>query len=95
VTSAPDSEPRTADVLTDRVRLPRVAVVMAVPALILIGLGSINFWATEPRGYFQNAATQAAVGMGMVLAGALFLVGALVIIGVRAIAQQQLDLLRR
>lgn len=96
MSTAPEHEPGTVDVVSvERLRLPGVVIVLAVLAVILLGLGSINFWATEPRGYFENAATQAAVGTAMVLAGTILLVGALVLVGVRAIAQQQLELLRR
>ena len=75
-------------------RLPGVATALLTIAPVLLFFGAVHFMATGPRGYLDNAQNQAVVGLVIFGVGVGFLLAGLVLVGVRAIAQQQLDLLR-
>ena len=90
----PAAPPSAAFDSSARLRLPGFVVALYVLSPILLLLGAVNFLATEPRDYLERAATQATVGIVMFLVGLALLLAALVLTGVRSIAQQQLDLLR-
>lgn len=77
-----------------RVRLPGLATALFVIAPVFLFFGGVHFMATGPRGYFDNAQNQAVVGLVIFGLGVGFLLAGLVLVGVRTIAQQQLDLLR-
>ena len=75
-------------------RLPGVATALLVISPVFLFFGGVHFMATGPRGYFENAQNQAVVGLVIFGVGVGFLLAGLVLVGVRTIAQQQLDLLR-
>lgn len=75
------------------VRLPGIATALLVLSPFFLVLGAVNFLATGPRGYFDNAPTQAMVGVVIFGAGVGLLLAGLVLVGVRTIAQRQVDLL--
>lgn len=76
-----------------RVRLPGIAVGLFVVAVILIVVGLLTLYGTSSRSFFENAPTQASLGAIMLLVGAGALLGGLVLVGVRAMLQQHVDLL--
>lgn len=78
-----------------RIRLPGVAVALFVVSVLLIVVGALTLLGTSSRSFFENAPTQASIGALMLIAGALTLVGGFVLVGVRSIAQQQVDALAR
>jgi hypothetical protein len=83
-----------AEASSARLRLPAFATVLLAISPLLLLLGAVNFLATGPRGYFDNAPTQAAVGLAIFGVGIAFLLAGLVLVGMRMIAQQQLDVIR-
>lgn len=92
-----DRTPSAAEVAgpsSPRVRLPGVATALLVVSPVFLFFGGVHFMATGPRGYFDNAQNQAVVGLVIFGLGVGFLLAGLVLVGVRAIAQHQLDLLR-
>jgi hypothetical protein len=70
-----------------------VAIALFVVAVVLLLLGTLTILGTSSRSFFENAPTQASLGMIFVLVGAASLIGALVLVGVRSVAQQHIDLL--
>lgn len=92
-----DRTPSGAEVAVEsspRVRLPGVATALLTIAPVFLFFGAVHFMATGPRGYLDNAQNQAVMGLVIFGVGVGFLLAGLVLVGVRAIAQQQLDLLR-
>lgn len=84
--------PDTSEPTATRLRLPGVASVFFTvsPFLLLFGgfLGQVNASVTASYGVFQTQ-----LGSAIFLVGLAFLMTAIVLVGVRAIAQQQLDIL--
>lgn len=78
-----------------RIRLPGVAVALFVASVLLIVVGALTLLGTSSRSFFENAPTQASTGALLLITGVLALVGGLVLVGVRSIAQQQVDALAR
>ncbi|GMA36147.1 hypothetical protein [Demequina litorisediminis] len=71
-----------------RIRFPGVGIALVAVAVVLLPIGVLTLLGTSSRGFFENAPTQASIGALMILIGAVALIGAAVIAGVRAIAQQ-------
>ncbi|MFC0672988.1 hypothetical protein [Brachybacterium hainanense] len=76
-----------------RIVLPSAtgALLLPSPILFMFGLISLVASAGEMRGPLN---LQAAIGFGLMAAAVGCAIGALVLLGVRQIAQQQVDLLR-
>lgn len=94
-TMAPVSESAAPDA---RLRMPGAVFWMFLTAPILIGFGAFVTVAMQP---FVNsvsmkgdALVMTIVGLILLCLGVAFLMAALVLVGVRSIAQQQTDLLR-
>lgn len=77
------------------IRFPRVATALLSLSPFLLLFGWLTVMGTGSRGYFDRAPTQAMLGSGMLLIGVMALLAALTLVGVRAIAQQQIDILRQ
>jgi hypothetical protein len=67
-------------------------LILGLPLLIM---GTIAFSGISVEGYAERAAALAVVGLLMLFAGSLLVLSAFVLVGVRAIAQQHLDILLR
>lgn len=87
------SLPSTSVPPSSQIRLPGVAgwLLGLSPLLLLIGV--FTAFSTGSRGYFERAATQTTVGTVMILVGIAFLLTGFVLVGIRAVAQQQLNFL--
>lgn len=91
-----NTSPTPAPAPTDspQVRLPGIAIGMFIVAPVLMLLGWLIVMGSGYADYFERAATQATLGTVVFFTGVVLLVAALVLEGVRGIAQRQLDLLR-
>ncbi len=78
-----------------RIGLPGIAAILFTLSPIMLLLGWMVLMGTSSRGFFSGAPFQATLGTMIILVGAIALLSALVLVGVRVIAQQQLDLLLR
>ena len=74
-----------------RIRLPGIATALLALSPFLLFLGFLIFVGSSTRGYFERAPFQATLGIVVFLTGVLFLTSALVLAGVRSIAQRHLD----
>lgn len=77
-----------------QVRLPGIAIGLFILSPVLMLLGWLIVMGSSYADYFERAATQATLGTVIFFTGVLLLVAALVLEGVRGIAQRQLELLR-
>ena len=87
--------PAPQDAHSALIRFPGVATALLSLSPFLLLFGWLTVMGTGSRGYFDRAPTQAMLGSGMILIGVMTLVAALTLVGVRAIAQQQIDILRQ
>ena len=76
-----------------RIRLPGIATAMLALSPFLLFLGFLIFMGSSTRGYFERAPFQATLGIVVFLTGVLFLTSALVLAGVRTIAQRHIEVL--
>lgn len=89
-----NTSPKPATDDSSQVRLPGIAIGLFVISPVLMIAGWVIVMGTSYADYFERAATQATLGTVIFSTGVLFLVAALILEGVRAIAQRQLELLR-
>ncbi|SJM52172.1 hypothetical protein FM112_02430 [Gulosibacter sp. 10] len=68
-----------------------MALFVVSPFLLLIG--GITVLSTVSRDYFERAMTQCMVGSGMLMLGVAALMTAIVLAGMRTMAQQQLNIM--
>ncbi|SDB93879.1 hypothetical protein SAMN05216410_1060 [Sanguibacter gelidistatuariae] len=83
----------TSEQLSSRIRLPGVATGLFVVSPVLLLFGWQILMGTSSRRFFDGAPFQASLGTVMLLVGVASLLTALVLVGVRAVAQQQVDVL--
>lgn len=75
------------------IRLPDIASFLFFVSLIPFLLGGAVVLGSRGRGFFEGAPTQAMLGTMLLLVGVAFVLTGLVLIGMRSIAQQQVDAL--
>lgn len=85
------SSPSAASPPSSQIRLPRIATGLFIVSPILLFIGFMTAFSTQSRDYFERAVNQTTVGTVMLVVGIACLLTALVLVGIRAIAQQHLD----
>ncbi|WP_416443405.1 hypothetical protein AB3K78_11635 [Leucobacter sp. HNU] len=90
MTHAPDHAPTA-----PRILLPGIVPTLGFVAPILLLLGWLIFGGTSGRSYFEGEPFQATLGVVVFLTGVGSLLAVLVLVGIRAMLQQQLDLAPR
>lgn len=89
-----DSQPQNASgSVSPRIGLPGIAAIFFTLTPILLILGWMIFMGTSSRDFFSGAPFQAMLGTFLILIGLLCLFSALLLVGVRVITQQHLNVL--
>ena len=78
-----------------RIPLPGLAVALFCIAPVLMLVGGLTLLGTASRGFFERAPEQASLGAVMLGLGVAFALMAVLLVGVRSIAQQHLDAVLR
>lgn len=81
------------DQMLPYIRLPGIASFLFFVLLIPFLLGGAVVVGSGSRRYFEGAPTQATLGTMLLLVGVAFVLTGLVLVGMRSIAQQQVDAL--
>lgn len=84
--------PTPASSPSSQIRLPRIATGLFVVSPLLLFVGVMTAFSTAPREHFERAVNQTTLGTVMIVVALMGLLTACVLAGMRAIAQQQLDL---
>lgn len=77
---------------TARILLPGIVPTLSFIAPILLLLGWMIFGGTTSRNFFEGSPFQATLGIVVFLTGVMALLTVLVLVGVRSMLQQHLDL---
>ena len=90
MTHAPVPEPTAPT--TPRILLPGIVPILSIVSPLLLLLGWMIFGGTASRRFFEGAPFQATLGVVVFLTGVGALLAVLVLVGIRTMLQQQLDL---